>query len=190
MEAMEPRPSTVGIFFIGGLIALSSLWGPALSLSATRVIPEKQVKPNLIRPLVAGKSALSTRHKPQGQKPSKATSDKGAAAGAQEPSSSTRAPKKSGTHKKSKERAQSAIPGQSQSDIEMNLSHHEILEQPRRYDPGRDRRTGRVLNPQAEELLQDHFLELDRNRDGAIDPFERALGRLDIDRDLNNRQRE
>lgn len=187
---MASRPSTVGIFFVGGLIALSGLWGPELSLSATRVISKKQVKPNLVRPLVAGKSALSARHKPEVKKPSRASSGKGAAAGAKEPSPSTRAPKKTGTHEKSKERAQSALPGHSQSDIEMNLTHHGILEQPRRYDPGRDRRTGRVLNPQAGELLQDHFLELDRNRDGAIDPFERALGRPDIDRDLHNRQRE
>lgn len=72
----------------------------------------------------------------------------------------------------------------------MDLTHYGILEQPGRYNLGRDPRTGRVLNPQAGELLQDHFLELDRNRDGAIDPFERALGRPDIDRDLNHRQRE
>jgi hypothetical protein len=68
-----------------------------------------------------------------------------------------------------------------------NLSYHGMLEQPRRYDPGHARRKGAAPNPQAGDLLHDHFQELDKNRDGMIDPFERALGRLDIDRDLANR---
>ena len=69
-----------------------------------------------------------------------------------------------------------------------DLSYHGILEQPQRYDPGREQRKGGVPNPQAGELRYDHFQELDRNRDGVIDPFERVSGRLDMDRDLTNRQ--
>lgn len=68
------------------------------------------------------------------------------------------------------------------------LSYHGMLEQPRRYDPGHTRRNGAVPNPLAGDVLHDHFEELDKNRDGMIDPFERALGRLDIERDLTNRQ--
>jgi hypothetical protein len=37
------------------------------------------------------------------------------------------------------------------------------------------------------DLQADHFQELDRNQDGVLDPLERAVGRLDIERDLNNR---
>lgn len=187
---MAPRPATLGVLFVGGLITLSALWGPELSQSATRVISKKQVKPTLVRPLVPGKSVPATRRKLESKNLSSASSGKGAAAQAKEPSTSARAPKKTDTHEKSKGRRQSAAPVQSQSDVEMHLADYGILERPRRYDPGRNRRTGRVLDPQAGELMQDHFLELDRNRDGVIDPFERTLGRLDIDRDLNHRRRE
>lgn len=71
-----------------------------------------------------------------------------------------------------------------------DLSYHGMLEQPGRYDPSPARRKGGVPNPQAGDLRYDHFQELDRNRDGVIDPFERVSGRLDIDRDLAQRQRE
>lgn len=70
-----------------------------------------------------------------------------------------------------------------------DLAYHGILYRPQRYDPSRgDRRTGGAPNPHAAELVHDHFLELDRNRDGSIDPMERTLGRLDLDRDLANRR--
>jgi hypothetical protein len=44
-----------------------------------------------------------------------------------------------------------------------------------------------VPNPAARELQVDHFQELDRNQDGVLDPLERTVGRLDIERDLSNR---
>jgi len=69
-----------------------------------------------------------------------------------------------------------------------DLSYHGILEHPQRYDPRLQRHKGAPHNPQASELLHDHFQELDKNHDGVLDPFERALGRLDMDRDLSNRQ--
>lgn len=70
-----------------------------------------------------------------------------------------------------------------------SLAYHKIIQQPHRYDPGRDLRKSRgaVLNPAARELQVDHFQELDRNQDGVLDPLERTIGRLDIERDLNNR---
>jgi hypothetical protein len=69
-----------------------------------------------------------------------------------------------------------------------DLSYLGLLRQPQRYDPGRDQRTGGAPNPQVGDLLHEHFQELDKNRDGMIDPLERARGRLDIDRDLSNRR--
>ncbi len=71
-----------------------------------------------------------------------------------------------------------------------DLSYHGILEQPQRYTLNRDQRKGAVPIPQAGESDYDHFQELDKNRDGVIDPLERASARLDIDWDLANRQRE
>jgi hypothetical protein len=69
-----------------------------------------------------------------------------------------------------------------------NLMYHGVLEDSRRYDPRPNYRTAGVQNPQARYLTEDHFQELDHNQDGKIDPIERAFGRLDIDRDLHNRQ--
>lgn len=71
-----------------------------------------------------------------------------------------------------------------------DLSYHGILEQPQRYAPQYEHSKGGVPNPNTRVLLHDHFQELDRNRDGTIDPFERALGRLDMDHDLADRQRQ
>jgi hypothetical protein len=65
-----------------------------------------------------------------------------------------------------------------------DLSYHGILERPQRYDPRRGHRKGGSLNPQIGDVLHDHFQELDKNHDGAIDPIERATGRTDLDRDL------
>lgn len=69
-----------------------------------------------------------------------------------------------------------------------NLSNHGILERPQRYDPGKRFRNGAVRNPKARDLRRDHFQELDKNRDGVLDPLERATSRLDIDRDLSDRR--
>jgi hypothetical protein len=69
-----------------------------------------------------------------------------------------------------------------------DLSYHGILEHPQRYDPSLQRHKGSAHNPGTGDLLHDHFQELDKNRDGVLDPFERALGRLDMDRDLSNRK--
>jgi hypothetical protein len=69
-----------------------------------------------------------------------------------------------------------------------DLMYHGMLEGPQRYDPRRNQLGAGVPDPHISELTHDHFQELDRNQDGKIDPVERAFGRLDIDRDLHDRQ--
>jgi hypothetical protein len=69
-----------------------------------------------------------------------------------------------------------------------DLTHHGLLEDSNRYDPRPNHRTAGVQNPQTPDLTYDHFQELDRNQDGKIDPVERVFGRLDMDRDLHDRQ--
>lgn len=70
-----------------------------------------------------------------------------------------------------------------------DLMYYGMLESPQRYDPVRNHLGGGVPDPHIPELTHDHFQELDRNQDGAIDPFERAFGRSDMDRDLHDRRR-
>ena len=69
-----------------------------------------------------------------------------------------------------------------------DLMYHGMLESPQRYDPRRNHLGAGVPDPHTPELSHDHFQELDRNQDGTIDPVERAFGRLDMDRDLHDRQ--
>ena len=69
-----------------------------------------------------------------------------------------------------------------------DLTYHGVLKGPSRYDPRQNRQTAGAPDPQTPELTHDHFQELDRNRDGMIDPVERAFGRLDMDRDLSAHQ--
>ena len=69
-----------------------------------------------------------------------------------------------------------------------DLMYHGMLESPQRYDPRRNHPGAGVPDPHTPELTHDHFQELDRNQDGTIDPVERAFGRLDMDRDLHDRQ--
>ena len=69
-----------------------------------------------------------------------------------------------------------------------DLMYYGVLEDSQRYDPRPNPHTAGVPNPQTPDLTHEHFQELDRNQDGKIDPVERAFGRLDMDRDLHNRQ--
>jgi hypothetical protein len=69
-----------------------------------------------------------------------------------------------------------------------DLMYYGMLESPQRYDPRRNHLGGGVPDPNILELTHDHFQELDRNQDGTIDPFERAFGRPDMDRDLHDRR--
>jgi hypothetical protein len=69
-----------------------------------------------------------------------------------------------------------------------DVSYHGMLQQPQRYTPHYEHGKGGVPNPNSGALLHEHFQELDKNRDGSIDPLERALGRLDLERDLSDHQ--
>ena len=67
------------------------------------------------------------------------------------------------------------------------LAHHGLLREPHRYHLNQRDWRSSVVAPPSGDLVQDHFLELDKNRDGVLDPLERAVGRLDIERDMSNR---
>jgi hypothetical protein len=87
-------------------------------------------------------------------------------------------------------RARAAKPLRPQATLtpKPDVSFHGMLQQPQRYTPYYEHGKGGVPNPNVGALLHEHFQELDKNRDGSIDPFERALGRLDLDRDLADHQ--
>jgi hypothetical protein len=96
---------------------------------------------------------------------------------------SSRPNRHTGVRKKMRTRSQPL----EQPQINHEFSHYGILKSPRRYDPSPNQKAGVVPNPKAKDLRLDHFQELDKNQDGVLDPLERATGRLDIDRDLSNR---
>lgn len=172
------HPYTCWFFLVGTLGTLSGFGGlDSLALAAS-------AKPPVVHPLAPerhGSAKLpKVDAKPQaGAEPSKIMTE---VAQGQKPSK--RVPRKISLHQKA------VIERPSPAVVEPNpdLSYHGILEQPQRYDPSRDRRAGRPPNPQADEILHDHFQELDKNHDGMIDPFERAFGRLDMNRDVSNYQ--
>lgn len=188
---MAPRrPMTVWRIFTLGLIGLvvifCHLWVPGLSHASSPATSKKETKPSLVQALASDKSVPTVRWKIASKNFPQSVSDKTVATKAKRPSHSARASKKIGP-KKLKRRAQPMTVVEPQPLIPANVAHFGILEQPRRYDYGRDRRTGRVIVPQSIGLLHDHFPELDQNHDGVIDPFERAVGRLDIEHDATNR---
>lgn len=155
-----------------------------MSVSAAKA--GAQAKPNANSP--AGRAAMTntssvTSHKPAIRKPSRGTAPN-LSVGSQDAKPIQAKPGKPKRHKQAGKKARPHATVRAKPD----LSYYGILEQPQRYDPNRGRHRGGGPNPQAGELLHDHFQELDKNRDGLIDPFERALGRLDMDRDLMNRQ--
>jgi hypothetical protein len=174
------------MFALGLVVTFCDLLVLGLSHASAPAKPKKDVNPSLAQPLASGKSVPTVRWKIEGKNPPLSASDKTVVAKPKRPSRSGRASKRAGSEKL-KLRAQPMVPVEPQPLIPANLAHYGMLEQPQRYNPGRDRRTGRVIIPQAAGLLHDHFQELDQNHDGAIDPFERAAGRLDIERDATNR---
>lgn len=99
-------------------------------------------------------------------------------------------PTKEQSARRAHRRARAAKPLKPQATLtpKPDVSFHGLLRQPQRYTPHYEHGKGGVPNPNAGALLHEHFQELDKNRDGSIDPFERALGRLDLDRDLADRQ--
>ena len=99
-------------------------------------------------------------------------------------------PAKEQSARRAHRRARAAKPLKPQATLtpKPDISYHGMLQQPQRYTPHYEHGKGGVPNPNAGALLHEHFQELDKNRDGSIDPFERALGRLDLDRDLADHQ--
>ena len=145
---------------------------------------KKDAKPPVVQPLAPDPQVSIISPKVVAKHPARTESSKPVAVVAQGQPPSDRAPQKIRRHRKAGVKLPPPVIIQPKPD----LSYHGILEQPQRYDPSRDRRAGRAPNPQASEILHDHFQELDKNRDGVIDPFERAFGRLDMDRDVSNHQ--
>lgn len=188
---MAPRRSmtvcrmfTLGL--IGPVVIFCHLWVPGLSHASSAATLKKEMKRSQVEPLASDKSVPSVRWKIASKNSPHSVSDKTIATKAKRPSHSARVSKKIGS-KKLKRRAQPMTVVEPQPPIPANVAHFGMLEQPRRYDYRRDRRTGRVIVPQTTGLLHDHFQELDQNHDGVIDPFERAVGRLDIEHDATKR---
>ncbi len=62
-----------------------------------------------------------------------------------------------------------------------------VVRRPYRYNPHSAGHMGVPAAVHSRDLIHDHFQELDKNRDGVIDPMEHAAGRLDMDRDSPRR---
>jgi|GEM_PF-5559532 hypothetical protein len=58
-----------------------------------------------------------------------------------------------------------------------------IVEPPERFSRRVDWNRDGQIDPFEKAVALDHFRQLDRNRDGMVDPMERALARLDIEYD-------
>ena len=100
----------------------------------------------------------------------------------------TKEKEQSARHGRRRVRAAKPLRSQATLTPKPDVSYHGLLQQSQRYTPHYEHAKGGVPNPNAGALLHDHFQELDKNRDGSIDPFERALGRLDLERDLADHQ--
>ena len=153
-------------------------------LSAAPPGSRKKAKPPVEQPLVSKRPVPTTSPKVKARNLSRTESGKSLSTKEQIQAPSDRTPLKI----RRRPRAGGRFRPSTVVEPKTSFSYHGILEQPQRYNTSRDRRTARAPHPLAEELLGDHFNELDKNRDGVIDPFERILGRLHIDRDMTNRQ--
>lgn len=177
------------IVLVGVLTALSGAESAELAQAASVSQATPEAKSQKIQPSVSETLRPPIGHKQTRKKASKSVSGTGAEIKADKSSPTKKMCAKTAGAKRLKGRALSAVtaaPMDPRPKIDMGRAHYGLLEQSQRYKPGQDRGTGRVLHPRAGELLHDHFLELDRNSDGVIDPFERAVSRLHIDRDLPN----
>ena len=179
---MALRSYTCGFLLAGILVTVGGFgeWEPLVLAASAK--PKKDVKPPVVQPLAPDRQVSIAPPKVRAKQSARTESSKTVAAAPQEQTPSERVPRKTRRHRKAGKKWHPPAIVQPKPD----LSYHGILQQPQRYDPSRDRRAGRAPNPQAGEILHDHFQELDKNRDGMIDPFERAFGRLDMDRDVSN----
>jgi len=178
------HPYTCGFLLAGTLLILGGLGeSDSLALVASAK-PKKDANPPVVSPLVAEQQVSVKQPKVDTKPPAVAESSKTVTTVPQGRKPSRRVPRKTSLHQRAViERPSTAI-----VEPKPDLSYLGILEQPQRYDPSRARRAGRPPNPQTGEILHDHFQELDKNHDGLIDPFERAFGRLDMNRDVSNYQ--
>lgn len=183
-EVMAVRPYKCRILLAGVLITLGGFGDVDSSVLAAPAKSKKESKPSVVQPRRPDQPVPATLPNVVAKKPARIESGKHMAPESQERTPSDKDPRKIRRHQKAGKKLRPPAVIQPRP----NFSYHGILEQPQRYDPSRDRRAGRAPNPRTSELLHDHFQELDKNHDGMIDPFERAFGRLDIDRDLSNRQ--
>lgn len=95
--------------------------------------------------------------------------------------------KPSDRHARKALRGRKPVPSETAAVSMPGLAHHGLLKAPHRYHlNGGDGRSA-MVTPHPGDLVPDHFLELDKNQDGVIDPLERAVGRLDIEWDRNIR---
>jgi hypothetical protein len=144
--------------------------------------------------------AISPKPSPElAQKPTRATAKKTAASTVpeQQPEVLQRQAKQTPTESKKtghkghrQVKVSKKIPPKVEVQSRTDLMYYGLLEGPQRYDPRRNHPGAGVPDSNNPELTHDHFQELDKNHDGMIDPFERAFGRLDMDRDVSNHQRE
>ena len=178
------HPYICGFLLAGTLVILGGLGeSDSLALVASAKL-KKDAKPPVVYPLVQEQQVSTKQPKVDAKPPAGTESSKIMTTVAEGQRPSKRVPRKISLYQKAViERPSPAV-----VEPKQDLSYHGILEQPQRYDPSRDRRAGRPPNPQADEILYDHFQELDKNHDGMIDPFERAFGRLDMNRDVSNYQ--
>lgn len=177
------------IVLVSVLTALLGAESAELSRAASVSHSTPEAKSQKIQQSVSDKLRPPIGHKQTRKKASKSVSGTGAEIRVDKSSPTKKMSAKAAGAKKLKGRALSAVtaaPMDPRPKIDMGRAYYGLLEQSQRYNPGQDRGTGRVLHPQTGELLSDHFLELDRNSDGVIDPFERAVSRLHIHRDLHN----
>jgi len=181
---MASHPYICGLLLGGVLVTLGGFgeWEPLLLAAPAK--SKKDAKQPVAQPIAPDRQVSITLPKVGAKQPARTESSKTVAAASQGQSPSDRASRKIRRHQKAGKKWRPPAIVQPKPD----LSYYGMLEQPQRYDPSRDRRAGRAPNPQAGEILHDHFQELDKNHDGMIDPFERAFGRLDMDRDVSNRQ--
>ena len=173
------------VFFLAGTLVILGGFGESDSLAlAASAKPKKYAKPPVVYPLVPEQQVSTKQPKVDAKSLAGTESSKIVTTVTQKQKPSKRVPRKISLHQK----AVIGRPSPAIVEPKPDLSYHGILEQPQRYDPSRDRRAGRPPNPQAGEILYDHFQELDKNHDGMIDPFERAFSRLDMNRDVSNYQ--
>ena len=183
---MASHPYTCGLLLAGVLVILVGFGELEPLVLAASAKPKKDAKPQVVQPLAPDRQVSIALPKVNAKQPAKTESSKTIAVVSQGQTASERVSRKIRHHQKAGGNGRPPAIVQPKPD----LSYHGMLEQPQRYDPSRNRRAGRAPNPQASEILHDHFQELDKNHDGVIDPFERSLGRLDMDRDVSNYKRE